>query len=135
MDEAPARDPGAQTLRDAVHGTAEALIALLRTRVELAVLEFPEERDRARDRLLMVLIAGVAATFMLLALTGLVVAYFWDTHRLAAIAAVAAFYAVVAGLALWRLKTRWPPQQPFAATLAELEHDREWLAAKLGRDA
>ncbi|HVL55364.1 MAG TPA: phage holin family protein [Burkholderiaceae bacterium] len=135
MSDADARDPAAQTLRDAVHRTGESLLALLRTRAELAALEFAEERDRARDRLLMVMVAAVAATFALLALTGLVVAYFWDTHRLAAIAAVAAFYALVTALAIWRLKTRWPPQPPFAATLAELERDREWLASKLGRKA
>jgi uncharacterized membrane protein YqjE len=67
MSDADARDPAAQTLRDAVHRTGESLLALLRTRAELAALEFAEERDRARDRLLMVMVAAVAATFALLA--------------------------------------------------------------------
>ena len=65
----------------------------------------------------------------------LVVVLFWDTHRIAALCAVTIVYALLGLVALWRLAVQRKAETPaFAATLAELERDREWLASRFGGD-
>lgn len=123
---ASGRDAG---LRAAVGRLAESGVAFLRTRADLAALEFSEGRDRARDRLVVAAIAGVALTFAWAGVCVLVVAAFWDSHRIGALCGVVAFHVVVGGFALWRLRAdqaAGPP--PFAQTLAELDRDRQWVA-------
>ena len=115
-------------LRGALARAGGALVELLRTRIELAALEFAEQREHAKGALVLVAIAGVFLAFAVLSASALVVILFWDTHRVAAIAGVTIFHAAVGVIALTRLQAfqRNAPK-PFAATLAELEHDREWL--------
>ena len=116
-------------LRDAFGRLAAATVALIRTRAELAALEFAEQRDNAKDRVVLLAIAGAALAIAWLAANALVVAYFWDTHRLMALIVIAAAHLAVGIGALWRLDVRRRTDSPpFAATLAELERDREWLA-------
>ncbi len=116
-------------LRDSLGRLAAASVALLKTRAELAALELAEQREHAKARIVLLAIAGAALAMAWLAACGLVVAYFWDTHRLMALVVIAAAHLAVGIVALWRLDVRRrtdPP--PFSATLAELERDREWLA-------
>jgi uncharacterized membrane protein YqjE len=125
-------EPGAERvpagLASALFGIAATLVALLRTRLELATVEFAEERERIKSMLVLVVVATMSACFAIVALSVLIVVWFWDTHPLAAIFGVALFYAVVAGGALAALRQQVRAHgQPFAATLAELERDAEAL--------
>jgi uncharacterized membrane protein YqjE len=107
------------------------MLALLRTRIELATVEFEEERERIKEMLVLVLSGVLLALFALLFASVFVIAYFWDANRLAAIAGVALFYVVLAALAFARLRQRArdrPP--PFAASLSELEQDAAALRRK-----
>jgi uncharacterized membrane protein YqjE len=116
-------------LRDSLGRLAEASLALLRTRAELAALEFAERRDRAKRRVVLVGIAAAAFALAWIAGCALIVVYFWDTHRLMALLVIAAAHLIVGIGALWRLDVRQRTDSPpFSATLAELERDREWLA-------
>ena len=125
----PGHGPG---LRGALGRLAESALALLRTRAELAALEFTESRDHARNQIVLIAILGGALAFAWTALCALVVVALWDTHRLLALAAIAAFHLVVAGLAWSRLRAAQAASTPpFAQTLAELERDRRWLAEQL----
>ena len=104
------------------------LVALLRLRAELVGLEL-EEGNARRKRLL--LLGGVAALFgsvTLLLVALLLVLIFWDTHRIAAMAAVTLLYAGVGAWAYasFREIVRTAPA-PFAATLAEFRKDLEML--------
>ena len=102
-------------------GTA---VALLRTRFELATVEFEEERERATELLVLVLSGVLLALFALLFASIFVIAYFWETYRLWAIAGVTLFYVALAIVIFMRLKQRRREKPPaFAATLAELGHD------------
>jgi uncharacterized membrane protein YqjE len=115
-------------LRRSLGRVAHAAVALLRTRAELAALEFAEQRERAKQRVLLLGIAAAGFSMAWIALCALIVAYFWDSHRLMALLVIAAAHFAVGIAALWRLDVRQrtdPP--PFSATLAELERDREWL--------
>jgi uncharacterized membrane protein YqjE len=83
----------------------------------------------------MLVLAGVAAVFLglgLLLVAFFVVVLFWETHRIAATAAVTLVYLGIGAGALTRLreKARASPP-PFEATLAEFAKDMEMLK---GRD-
>jgi uncharacterized membrane protein YqjE len=130
-DGTPGPGPAAG-LRGALARAGAATIELVRTRIELAALEFTEERERAKRAIVLAVVGGVFLGFAVMSASALVVVVFWDTHRVLAIAGVTAFHALVGGAALGRLRAaqRSAPQ-PFAATLAELERDRDWLTAGL----
>jgi uncharacterized membrane protein YqjE len=99
-------------------------IAMLRTRIELAAVEFAEARDRIKDLVLLAAVGLVLGLFALLFASLFVIAYFWDSYRLAAVGGVTVFYIALTVLVFARLRTisrDAPP--PFAATLEELEQD------------
>lgn len=103
-------------------------LAMLRTRLELATVEFSEERERAKEMLLLVLCTVLVALFALLFASVFIIVYFWDSYRLTAIGAVTGFYLVLAIIFLIRLRQRMQQKHsPFAATLSQLEEDAEVL--------
>ena len=118
-------------LRGAVGRLATALLDAGRTRIELATVEFEEARARATDSLVLVLVAAAAFAFALLAVSLLVVVLFWDTYRIAALVGMTLVYLLIGVVALWRLSEHKKADPPaFAATLAELERDRAFLASR-----
>ena len=130
-DGTPGHAPAAG-LRQALARAGAATVELLRTRVELATLEFAEERERAKLRFILAVVAATFLAFAVLCASALVVLAFWETHRVAAIAAVTVLHLAIGVGALLRLRASQrsaPP--PFQATLAELERDRRWLAGEM----
>jgi uncharacterized membrane protein YqjE len=104
------------------------MLALMRTRIELAVVEFREERERRKQILLFAVVAAVFVTLAALLFAMFIVVLFWDSHRVAAAAGVTVAYLAIGLGALASLRTRrreLPP--PFEATLAELAKDVEAL--------
>jgi len=104
------------------------LLGMAQTRLELLVNELEEERIRFIRLLLyslfMMLFFGLGTAL----LTLLVIAVFWDTHRLLAIALVTITYL---GIALWLAirvvsETKHRPKM-FSATLDELAKDKAAL--------
>ena len=113
---------------------AAAAVDLLRTRAELAALEFDEARELAKDRITLLVIGLGCLAMATLGATAFVVVYFWDSYRLAALGGVTVAYLLAGLIALWRFSIhRQNDPKPFAATLAELERDREWLASGGGQ--
>lgn len=109
-----------------------SFVALLHTRIELAVLELREEGQRRKEMLVLAAVAGVFLTLAALLLAAFVVILFWDTHRVVAAGGVTALYLAIGVFALARMRGRArdnPP--PFEATLAELARD---VQALKGRD-
>jgi uncharacterized membrane protein YqjE len=130
-------DPAPGSVPGGLHGAAgrlsAAAVSFVHTRAELAATEFEEARERAKERLLLGAVAGICFAVALLAATAYVVVLFLDTYRLTALAAVTLAYVLGGALALWRLNVRQKSDpRPFAATLAELERDRQWIADKFG---
>jgi uncharacterized membrane protein YqjE len=107
---------------------AATLVAVFHTRLELLVTDIEEERVR----LLQLLLWAAAALFCLgvgvLLLVILLIAVFWETHRIAVIGALAAVFlaggaAIAAGARnLMRARSRL-----FSATLDELARDKDQL--------
>ena len=129
MTDAADRSGGGDTLRSALARLADSLLGLLRTRLELAAVEYTEERGRVGQQL-MLLVAGLGCLlFALFFVAAGVIAYFWDSYRFAAIIGVVVFFAVVGAAALWRrAEISNSSPVPFSATVAELEKDRAALA-------
>ena len=113
-------------LGDALSAFAATAVAMLRTRLELATVEFEEQRERTKIMLALIVIATVFSCFALIALSVVVVVLLWSTYPLAALFGVVLAYIVIAGIALYALKQTAAPR-PFAATLHELERDAEAL--------
>ncbi len=100
------------------------LLAMVRTRLALAAVEAQEEAQRVLGFAAWTLFAAFlgAGAFMLVAL--FVIVLFWDTHRLLAIGAMAALFALAAVLILARVRAAFAARPPMmAATLAELNKD------------
>jgi uncharacterized membrane protein YqjE len=111
-----------------VRELARTLLSFVLTRARLAATEVEEQALRAAEILIWLAVAlfflGIAIVFAAV----LVVLLFWDSNRLLAAGLLAAlFVSVGAGAALFaRQRLRERPKL-LAATLAELERDREML--------
>ena len=126
-------EPGAAPsgISGALARLAAAAIDLVRTRAELAAIEFDEARELAKDRITLLVVGLSCLAMGVLGTTAFVVVYFWDTYRLTALGLVTVAYVLAGALALWRFSVRRQTDpKPFAATLAELERDRRWLAGE-----
>jgi uncharacterized membrane protein YqjE len=122
------RDRG-ETLRGALAKLADAMLGLLRTRLELVAVEYTEERDRIARQVVLLLVGLACLLFALFFASFAVIAYYWDTHRIAAILAVAAFFVVIGAGLLWRrAEVSATSPVPFSASVAEIDKDRAALA-------
>ena len=104
--------------RGAVGALGEALLGLLHTRVSLVAVEFHEVRQRALERLIIVLVAAVCFAFALLGASVLIIVAFWDTNRVAALGVLVLIYIVVGVLALGALLKRLLNRKKDAGTEA-----------------
>ena len=127
----PAAERPAAGLAAALSGIAATLVALLRTHLELATVEFEEERERIKTMIALIVIATVFGCFSLVAFSVLVVAWLWDRYPLAVISGVAVVYALIAAGAVLSLRRQLRAHgRPFAATLSELERGADALRRK-----
>lgn len=113
---------------DSLRGIAAALIELIHTRLELLVTELEEERVRILELLLWA--AGALFFFGVgvLLLTVLLVAVFWDNHRIAAVVLLAAiFFAIGLALAFGVRNRLHARSRLFSTSLDELERDKNRL--------
>lgn len=128
----------ARTVLAEGHGAMDALRALgallhemAHVRGALLAVELREEIRRRRSMLLLA-VAGIALLHMALLFSSvLIAAFFWDSHRLGAIAAMVAFYFAGAGAAFLQLRRATidsPP--PFAASRRELTEDLAQLGTR-----
>jgi uncharacterized membrane protein YqjE len=125
---------GSAGIKELLGRLAASVASAADTRVQIAALEFAEERDRARDRLVLVLVIAIAATFALLAANTLVVALLWDRLGWITLALLTLLWGAVAALAGRQLAIRSRREQtPFSATLAEFGRDRAWLMERFGK--
>jgi uncharacterized membrane protein YqjE len=120
MDSDP---PSAGGMAATVTRVFQTLRETLAIRLELFLLEAKEERLRLFDALLIAAAAVLLSLMTLVMLTLTVVVFFWETHRISALAIISLAYAGGAVAAIvslrWRLK-RW---RAFSATLDQLKKD------------
>jgi uncharacterized membrane protein YqjE len=111
-----------------VRGLAATGLALVQTRLRLAANELEEQGIYGLQLLALGALALFFSATGVLLLTAWIVIALWDHYRLLTVAALALAYFAAAAFALRALKVR-AAQRPklFAASLAELERDRELL--------
>ena len=111
-----------------VRELARTLLSFALTRTRLAATELEEQALRLAEILVWLAVAlfflGIAIVFAAV----LVVLLFWDSNRLLAAGLLAALFVSVAAGAALLARLRWGERPKLlAATLAELERDRDTL--------
>lgn len=115
-------------MEQSLRALGASFAGLVRTRVELAIVELQEEAERRKGMAALAAVTGVFLALGALLFAIFVIVAFWETHRVAAAGGMTVLYLAIGGLALLRLKRRAAEMpQPFEATLAELKHDVEAL--------
>jgi uncharacterized membrane protein YqjE len=130
-----APNPPASGLSGSLRALGATLLALVGARAELIAIELREERERARQKLVLVALAALFLAMSLLLAAFLVVVLFWETHRTLAAGGVTLLYLAIGGWALVRLQEmnrNGPP--PFAATMSEFANDLKMLRGHDGRN-
>lgn len=109
---------------------AATLLAMGSARLELLSCELEEQRVRLTSMLVWTLIALFCAALGVVLATLFVVVVFWDTNRVLVLGILVCLFFLAAALA-WNVVRREAKAKPrvFAASLAELSKDREWLSA------
>ena len=111
-------------VKEALGALGADVAALARVRLELLSVELKEAAQRQKEMLQFAVIAALFLAAGLLGVSVLVVVLFWDTHRVASVAAVSALYLGVGGWALLRLRDlARNGASPLAATIAEFRRD------------
>jgi uncharacterized membrane protein YqjE len=107
-------------------GVLPVLISMLGTRLELAALDSEAHVQATLLAVLKGLAALVLALVSFTFIGVMVIVIFWDTHRIAAAVGVLAAYASLAAMLALAARAGWKSRPAaFAATLRELELDRE----------
>jgi len=100
----------------------------MRLRVQLFALELGEERRRLGELAVSALVVVFAVFMLVLSLNAVLLAVFWDTHRVAVAIGSCVFYALLATAAGLFHRYRSRRQAPrFAATAAVLSEDERAL--------
>ena len=124
MSERPSGTPAPGGLLGALRAIGATLNELVRVRGALFALELREEMARRKDLMVLAVIGAIFLHMALVLLTFLVVAVFWDTHRIAAIGAMAMLYLACGAIVFGKLRAKADATPvPFAATLHELDQD------------
>lgn len=117
-------------LLESLTSLAATLVAIAHTRLDLLATDLEE----GREYLLSLVVLALAALFcfgvgVVLAAI-LIVAAFWDTHRLLVLALLAGFF-LAAGLVAWQCAMYKAKAKPrlFAGSLSELLKDRQQLVS------
>jgi uncharacterized membrane protein YqjE len=116
------------TFAPAVSRIGATLVAMVRTRLELAAVEVQEEARRLLGYLAWTLLAVflVAAAFMLAAL--FVILLFWDSYRLQAVAGMSILFALAGAVIVMKVHASFDAKPAMlSATLAELRNDADLL--------
>ena len=115
------------SISTAVGRIGSTVLAMARTRLELAAVELQEETQRLFGYLAWALAAAVLALGALVLAVLFVLVLFWDTHRLLAVGGMTVLFALGCGFAVMKLRTGLASRPPLlGATLAELRKDVEF---------
>jgi uncharacterized membrane protein YqjE len=116
--------PATQGLFSALRAAGATLNELCRVRGALFAVELREEVERRKQMLVLAALGFAFLHTALLLVTLFVAVVFWESHRVAAIGAMALLYLGCGAAALLRLRQdAAAAPSPFAGTLGELERD------------
>lgn len=124
-------------LAQSIGGLAGTLVSIVRTRIELFSLEASEQKGRLIKLICMALGGVLFLALAIVALSLLVVLYFWSTeYRYLALWLLVLFYVALGlGLLLAVRRALISEPGPFAATLDELRRDMAVIDRLRGSDS
>jgi uncharacterized membrane protein YqjE len=107
---------------------ASALLGLLQGHIALFAEELKEQQSHALSLLVLTSLSLFFGLLLIIGLSTAVLIAFWESHRLLAISALCAVYALglLSVLIMLLQRVRHAPA-PFSASLEELARDREQL--------
>jgi uncharacterized membrane protein YqjE len=110
----------------AVGRIGATVLAMVRTRLELAAVELQEETQRLFGYLAWALTAAFLVAGAVILAVLFVLVLFWDSHRLLAVGGMTALFALASMFALARLRAGLASRPALlGGTLAELRKDVE----------
>jgi len=122
-------------LTAAVGRIGTTLVAMARTRLELAAVEVQEEAQRVLGYVAWVLLAAFLGAGALMLVALFVIVLFWDSHRLLAIGTMAGVFALAAIVILMQVRARFAARpRMMSATLAELNKDLAFIKGTGAQD-
>ncbi|MDP2056329.1 MAG: phage holin family protein [Thiobacillus sp.] len=122
---------GSKGLLESLTTLAATLVAIAHTRLDLLSADVEEFRAQVLSLLVLALVALFCLGIGVVLAAILLVAAFWDTHRLLVLGSLAGFF-LAAGMAAGAFalhKARTKPRL-FAASLSELLKDRQQLVSR-----
>jgi len=118
---------------ESVGRLGSTLVDMVHTRLELAAIEVEEESQRMLGFLLFALLALVLFGVAFILLAFLVIVIFWDTHRVAAVAGMAALFGVAGAIIAMKVKSGFANKPRLLGnTIEELRKDIAY--ARMARD-
>jgi uncharacterized membrane protein YqjE len=108
-------------------GVARAVVRLLTLRLRLAAVEIEADVQRVSQMLLFAAVAGLFALLTLVFGAVLILAFYWDTHRIAAAGGIVLALCVAFLIAFARFTKLKNTPSMLWATRRELERDLEAL--------
>lgn len=120
-----------QGLLASLTALAATLVAIAHTRLDLLSTDLDEEREHFSSMLMLTLTALFFLGLGVVLTTILLVAFFWESHRILVLGLIAGCFFSVS-LAAWgraMYKTRTKPRL-FAVSMAELLKDRQQLVSR-----
>lgn len=109
---------------ESVGRLGSTLVDMVHTRLELAAVEVEEESQRMLGYLLFGLLALILFGIAFLLLAFLVIVLFWDTHRVAAVAGMAALFGVAGAMIAMKVKSSFDSKPRLLQnTIEEIRND------------
>jgi len=119
---------------DSLGQLAATFIGIVHTGLELASVEIEEELGRFFSLLLWSLVALFCACFALVLLAVLLIAVFWESHRIIVVSGMISFFAAAAlGLGFWLRAQFVRKPRLLSFTLSELSKDASALHGNASR--
>lgn len=111
---------------------ATSSVDIVRTRAELAVVEVEEEALRYFSYLLLSLVAVFCIGMAFLLGVTLIVAIYWDTHRVESLLALILFFLLLSAALGWKVFSSYRRKpRLLGSSLAELNRDAAMLGSSL----
>ncbi len=125
MDEGDYRNGG---WMESLRRSGDSLLGLTQSRLQLFVVELQEEKIRALQLLVVLVIALTLGVVGVLVLVGMLGIYLWSVASYLGLAGMAVVFLGVAAGLLWKIRhgLRSGPM-PFSETIGEFRKDRECL--------
>jgi uncharacterized membrane protein YqjE len=120
----------ASRMLQSMQSLVASLLSIVSTRVELISTEIEEEALRVATIVAIALAAMFCTGVAIMLVVAFVVVAFWETHRLLAIALLAAAFALASVVLYQQMQTRYRARSRlFSASLGELAKDHDRLTA------